>query len=81
MFKAICRRLARCFTRLSLSRGQQVGVSTSASLEARLVTIQFVDGAGFCWEWNLTPDLAREWAWSIIGCADRADAAADYSND
>lgn len=77
MIRSLCRRLGRWLTLRSLAPGQSVVIASGYSLDARLVFIQFTDPHGLRWDWTLTPDLAREWAWQLIGNADLAEQASE----
>jgi len=77
MLRTLCRRLGRWLTLRSLSRGDSVVLATGYCLDSGMVFIQMRDPNGLHWDWTLSPDQAREFAWKIIGVADLAEQAAE----
>lgn len=74
---SLIRWLARRLILNGLSKGQTCDITTGQSLTAGLIFVEFKDPFGIRYEWTMTPDKAREWAWTLITAADQLDNGND----
>lgn len=69
--------LLRWLLRRCIRPGQTCDITTGQLLSAGLLFVEFKDPFGMRYEWAITPEKAREWAWSLITAADQLDNGND----